>query len=503
MLRGITLVSRIQLKAISKSFPGVRALDTVDFDAAAGEIHALLGENGAGKSTLIKIMTGALQSDSGEIFLDGKPITITSPADARRQGINAVYQEVNLVPTMSVVANLTLGKQPRRYGLVDWSAAKEFARKRLKRLNIDINVDKMLGSFPIAIQQLIAIARALDDDTRVLVLDEPTASLDAAETKMLFTILRELKAQGLAIIFITHFLDQVFEISDRITVLRNGAAVGTTLTAKTDLHGVITMMIGRDLDHSTKRQHNPKSNKDQPILVAEGLGRRRTIAPFDLELRKGEVLGLSGLLGSGRTETAKLVFGAIKHDSGTLKFNGHPMTGNSTRQSLRSGIAFCPEERKAEGIFAELSVRENIIIGLQMKRGWLNLLSRAEQEKLSNEMVKALSIATPDIEKPIGQLSGGNQQKVVLARSLVSKPTVLILDEPTRGIDVGAHAEIINLILKLCKDGLALLVASSEIPELVAFSDRVMVLRDRKIVGELLGSEITREKIVQTIAGGN
>ena len=503
VLRGLILVSRIQLKAISKSFPGVRALDEVNFDAAAGEIHALLGENGAGKSTLIKIMTGALQDDSGEILLDGKPVTITSPADARRQGINAVYQEVNLVPTMSVVANLTLGKQPQRFGFVDWSGAKEFASKRLKRLNLDINVDRMLGSFPIAIQQLIAIARALDEDTRVLVLDEPTASLDAAETKMLFSILRELKAQGLAIIFITHFLDQVFEISDRITVLRNGAAVGTTLTSKTDLHGVITMMIGRDLGHSTQRQHKSKSNKDLPILAAEGLGRRRTIAPFDLALRKGEVLGLSGLLGSGRTETAKLVFGAIKHDSGTLTYNGQQISGNSPRQSLRLGIAFCPEERKAEGIFAELSVRENIIIGLQMKRGWLNLLSRAEQDKLSNEMVKALSIATPDIEKPIGQLSGGNQQKVVLARSLVSKPTVLILDEPTRGIDVGAHAEIVNLILKLCKDGMALLVASSEIPELVAFSDRVMVLRDRKMVGELVGAQITREKIVQTIAGGN
>ena len=502
VLRGIILVSRIQLKAISKSFPGVCALDEVDFDAAAGEIHALLGENGAGKSTLIKIMTGALQSDSGEIFLDGKPITITSPADARRQGINAVYQEVNLVPTMSVVANLTLGKQPRRFGFVNWSGAKEFARKRLKRLNLDINVDKMLGSFPIAIQQLIAIARALDDDTRVLVLDEPTASLDAAETKMLFNILRELKAQGLAIIFITHFLDQVFEISDRITVLRNGAGVGTALTSKTNLHDIITMMIGRDLDHAEKRQHDGNSARAQPIMVAEGLGRRRTIAPFDLVLRKGEVLGLSGLLGSGRTETVKLVFGAIKHDSGTLTYKGQHIGGNSPRQSLRQGIAFCPEERKAEGIFAELSVRENIIIGLQMKRGWLNLLSRAEQDKLSKEMVKALSIATPDIEKPIGQLSGGNQQKVVLARSLVSKPTVLILDEPTRGIDVGAHAEIVNLILKLCEDGLALLVASSEIPELVAFSDRVMVLRDRKIVGELVGSEITREKIVQTIAGG-
>src|SRR5665213_801508 len=503
VLRGLTLVSRIQLKAISKSFPGVRALDEVDFDAAAGEIHALLGENGAGKSTLIKIMTGALQSNSGEIYLDGKPVTITSPADARRQGVNAVYQEVNLVPTMSVVANLTLGKQPRRFGFVDWSAAKEFARNRLKRLSLDINVDRMLGSYPIAIQQLVAIARALDDDTRVLVLDEPTASLDTAETKMLFSILRELKAQGLAIIFITHFLDQVFEISDCITVLRNGKAVGTVRTSKTDLHGVITLMIGRDLGQTKKRKYNTHSNKDVPMLIAKGLGRRRTIAPFDLELRKAEVLGLSGLLGSGRTETAKLVFGAIKHDSGTLMYNGQQMSGNSPRQSLRLGIAFCPEERKAEGIFAELSVRENIIIGLQMKRGWLNLLSQSEQERLSKEMVKALSIATPDIEKPIGQLSGGNQQKVVLARSLVSKPSVMILDEPTRGIDVGAHAEIINLIRKLCEDGMALLVASSEIPELVEFSDRVMVLRDRKIVGELVGSQITREKIVQTIAGGN
>ncbi len=500
----VTPTPRVELLGISKTFPGVRALSKVDLRLNAGEVHALLGENGAGKSTLIKIMTGALRAEEGEIHLDGQPVEIKTTADAQPLGISTVYQEVNLIPTLTVTKNLTLERQARRFGLISWRRARDVARQRLKRLNLEIDVERPLGSYSVAIQQLVAIARALEENTRVLVLDEPTASLDSNETELLFRIMRDLKARGIAIVFITHFIDQVYEIADRISVLRNGRLVGGAPTAELPRLKLISMMIGRELAHVEARPA-PLGNeaRGEPLLAAEGLGRRRTMEPFDLALRPGEVVGLAGLLGSGRTETAKLMFGAIRPDSGRLKFEGEPVAHNSPRHALHSGIAFCPEDRKAEGLLGELSVRENIMLGQQIKRGWLRRLPLGEQKRLTEEMIKALAIATPDADKPVAQLSGGNQQKVVLARSLAAQPKVLILDEPTRGIDVGAHAEIVALIRHLCSEGLALLVASSELDELVAVSDRVAVLRDRHKVGEMAGAEITRENIIQTIAGGD
>ncbi len=487
---------------ISKAFPGVRALEKVDLRLNAGEVHALLGENGAGKSTLIKVLTGAVRRDEGEVRLDGRPVEVNTTAEARTLGISTVYQEVNLVPTLTVTENLTLERQARRFGLISWRSARAVARQRLKRLNLDIDVDRPLGAYSVAIQQLVAIARALEEDTRVLVLDEPTASLDANETQLLFQIVRDLKSHGIAIVFITHFLDQVYEIADRISVLRNGRLVGGAPTAELPRLKLISLMLGRELAHTEARPTTHAATATgEPELSAEGLGRRRTMEPFDLALRAGEVVGLAGLLGSGRTETAKLLFGAIRADSGQLKFEGTPVAHNSPRHSLHSGIAFCPEDRKAEGLFGELSVRENIMLGLQTKRGWLHRLPHDEQRRLAEEMIRALAIATPDIDKPVGQLSGGNQQKVVLARALASQPRVLLLDEPTRGIDVGAHAEVVALIRRLCAQGLALLVASSELDELVAVSDRVAVLRDRRKVGEMAGDDITRQNIIQTIAG--
>jgi simple sugar transport system ATP-binding protein len=487
---------------VSKTFPGVRALEQVDFRVEAGEVHALMGENGAGKSTLIKIMTGALLGDEGDIRLDGRSVQIGSTGDAQALGIGTVYQEVNLVPTMSVTKNLTLVRQPRRFGLVDWGTARKRARERLKRLDVEIDIERPLGSYSVAIQQLVAIARALEDDTRVLVLDEPTASLDANETALLFKIVRDLKERGIAIVFITHFIDQVYKIADRISVLRNGRLVGCAPVGELPPLKLISLMLGRELAGAEERAAKSASTaKGEPILVAEGLGRRRVMAPFDLSVRAGEVVGLSGLLGSGRTEVAKLLFGAIKHDSGKLAVGGAEVKAASPGHSLRLGLAFCPEDRKAEGIFGELTVRENIILGLQTKRGWLNRLSHDEQEALADEMIKALAIATPDADKPVGQLSGGNQQKVVLARALTANPRILILDEPTRGIDVGAHAEIVALIRKLSSQGLALLVASSELDELVAVSDRIAVLRDRRKVGEIEERDIDRQTIIDTIAG--
>ncbi len=495
--------ARVEMLGISKAFPGVRALEKVDLTLKAGEVHALLGENGAGKSTLIKVLTGALSADEGEIRLDGKPVTIHTTADAQTLGISTVYQEVNLIPTMTVTKNMTLERQSRSGGIISWRKSREIARQRLRRLNLDIDVERPLGSYSVAIQQLIAIARALEADTRVLVLDEPTASLDAAETQLLFQIVRDLKSQGIAIVFITHFIDQVYQISDRISVLRNGRLVGEALTAELPQVKLISMMIGRELEQvEALRTGGVGQASGEPIMVAEGLGRRRTMEPFDLTLRPGEVVGLAGLLGSGRTETTKLMFGAIRADSGHLTIRGNPIAHNSTRQALHNGVAFCPEDRKAEGLVGELNVRENIMLGLQLKRGVFKLLSQDQQKKLAEDMIKALNIATPDAEKQVNQLSGGNQQKVVLARALASQPAILLLDEPTRGIDVGAHAEIVALIRRLCGEGLALLVASSELDELVAVSDRVAVLRDRKKIGEMVGDDITRDNIVHKIAAG-
>ncbi len=396
----------------------------------------------------------------------------------------------------------TLGRQPKRFGMIWWRAARARAEARLQRLGIEIDVERPLGAYSVAIQQLVAISRALEDDTRVLVLDEPTASLDAGEVQRLFQILRDLKSRGIAIVFITHFIEQVYEIADRISVLRNGRLVGAGTTKELPSLRLVSLMLGRELQQAEERaRQSDASVAREPILLAKGIGRRRTMAPFDLTLYPGEVVGLAGLLGSGRTETAKLLFGAIRPDSGRLEIAGTQIAARSPRQSLLRGMAFCPEDRKAEGIFGELSVRENIVLALQTKRGWLRRLPQSEQERLALEMIHALGIATSDAEKPVGLLSGGNQQKVLLARSLVSEPHILILDEPTRGIDVGAHAEIVTLIRILCAQGLALLVASSELDELVAVSSRIAILRDRRKVAEIAGRDLTRETVIRTIAG--
>jgi len=496
------LKPRVEMRSIGKSFPGVRALSSVDFTLYPGEVHALLGENGAGKSTLIKILTGALSRDAGEIRLDGKPVSFNSTGEAQAHGISTVYQEVNLIPAMSVTKNLALGPSRGALGVISWGKARKRARGKLSRLKLNIDTEQPVGSFSVAVQQLVAIAHALDDDTSVLVLDEPTASLDAQETATLFGIVSDLKARGMAIVFITHFLDQVYEISDRISVLRNGNLVATHMASEISRQDLISEMIGRELGEvEATLAHKAETGPGKQKLVARDLGRKRTLKPFDLTLHAGEVVGLAGLLGSGRTEMTKLIFGAIRSDSGEIRVDGQDMSGATPRRSLASGIAFCPEDRKAEGLVGDLSIRENIMLSMQAKRGWLRQLPRRDQEKIAAEMIRALGIATPDAEKPVRQLSGGNQQKVVLARALASNPGILLLDEPTRGIDVGAHAEIITLIRKLCNDGMALLVASSELDEIVAASDRVAVLRDREKVGEIDGADINRDNIIRMIAG--
>ncbi|CAN7575306.1 sugar ABC transporter ATP-binding protein [Rhizobium sp. LjRoot98] len=485
---------------IVKTFPGAIALNKVDFSLRRGEVHALLGENGAGKSTLIKCMTGAYRRDAGQLSLDGTEIDPRDTLDAQKLGIGTVYQEVNLLGNLSVAENLFLGRQPRRFGLIQNGEMKRRANALLAQYGIDINVSAALESYSVAIQQVVAIARAVDLSGKVLILDEPTASLDAQEVEMLFRIVRDLRARGLGIVFITHFLEQVYDLSDRITVLRNGQLVGTRDIASLPRRELVTMMLGHELQFVEKAVGAVETASGPVHFRFSKYGKTGKINPFDLDVRKGEVVGIAGLLGSGRTETAELMFGVHKADSGSADIGGKTANLSSPRAAIAEGFGFCPEDRKLDGIIGELSVRENIALALQARRGWARPLAASEQNALADRYIKALDIRTSDREKPIRLLSGGNQQKAILARWLATNPQFLILDEPTRGIDVGAHAEIIRLIGELCAQGMSLIVISSELEELVAYSSRIIVLRDRAHVAELTGSEITTEHIVNAIA---
>lgn len=493
----------LSARDICKSFVGIKALEGVDFDVRKGEVHALLGENGAGKSTLIKVLTGVYKLDRGAISLNGEDVQVRDTLHAQQLGIGTVYQEVNLLPNLSVAENLYIGRQPKRFGLTDAGAMNAMARQLLAQYDIDIDVKAQLSSFSVAVQQLVAIARAVDLSGSVLILDEPTASLDRHEVELLFSVMRKLRERGLGIVFITHFLDQVYTISDRITVLRNGRLVGTRAIADLPRMELVSMMLGRTLEVTTEHgRHRADKPQDGKAISFSGYGLSRSVAPFDLTIAPGEVVGVAGLLGSGRTETARLMFGIDAPDSGAATVDGKPVRISSPREAIRLGFGLCPEDRKMDGIISDLSVRENIALALQARRGWLNRMPSRKQAELANRFVKALDIRTTDIEKPVKLLSGGNQQKVILARWLATEPRFLILDEPTRGIDVGAHAEIINLINRLCEEGLALLVISSEIEEIVTYSTRVRVLRDRRHDRELSGQAISTGSIMRAIAGG-
>lgn len=485
-----------------KTFPGVKALSGVDFTIRPGEIHALMGENGAGKSTLIKVLTGVYRRDAGEMTLAGKAIDPHSPQDAEASGISTVYQEVNLVPFLSVAENICLGRQETCCGFIRWGRIRSRAEQALARLGIQIDVTQPVSSYSIALQQLVAIARALDVQAKLLILDEPTSSLDEGEVERLFGILRQLKAQGLGIVFVTHFLDQVYAVSDRITVLRNGQFVGEFEAATLPRIELISKMMGKELSEAefARRARSGLSMTGESLLQMRGVGRRGSLQPMDLELRKGEILGLAGLLGSGRTETARLVFAIDAKDEGEMSLDGKQVQLKSPRDAIARGFGFCPEDRKVEAIIPNLSVRENIALALQARRGWTRYVSRKEQLQLADQFIKALNIKTPSPEQPIRLLSGGNQQKVILARWLASNPRLLLLDEPTRGIDVGAKLEIEKLMQKLTEDGMAILFISSDLEETVRNSHRVVVLRDRRKVAELRGEEITEHNIMHAIA---
>jgi monosaccharide-transporting ATPase len=495
----------IQMKGIAKSFPGVIALEDVDFSLRKGEIHALMGENGAGKSTLIKVLTGVEHPEKGSIELDGKLVQVRSPQHSQELGISTVYQEINLCTNISIAENIMLGHEPHRFGSIDWRKMNEQANRAIKRLGIDIDVTKPLRNFPVAIQQMVAITRALEIlSTKVLILDEPTSSLDIHETNLLFGVMRKLKGEGIGIIFITHFLDQVYQIADRITVLRNGKLVGTFETASLPRVELVAKMLGRsmtELEAMSKARSEDKKEQDKiPLVEAQGLGLTKSLDPVDLELNAGEVVGVAGLLGSGRTEMASLIFGIDAPDNGSLKVHGEAVNHFSPKESLKRGIALCPEDRKAEGVVGDLTIRENIILALQARYGWFKFISPQKQYEIAQKFIRLLGIITPSPDQLVKNLSGGNQQKVILARWLATSPQVLILDEPTRGIDVGAKAEIQKLVLDLAEEGMSIMFISSELEEVMRVSQRVVVLRDRKKVAEYAG-DVDEQTIIYCMAG--
>ena len=498
----------LQLAGIDKQFAGNPVLRGVRLNLYPGEIHALMGQNGAGKSTLIKVLTGVLESSGGEMRLSGQRIRPDSPLAAQKLGISTVYQEVNLCPNLSVAENVFAGRYPR-YGLsqgyrIDWGSVHRRARELLARIGLDIDVTQLLSSYPVAVQQLVAIARALGVESKVLILDEPTSSLDEDEVQKLFEVLRRLRGEGLAIVFVTHFLNQVYAVSDRITVLRNGAWVGEWMAKDLEPQALISAMLGREFSVQTAVAGAQRDNalNERALLQAKGLGQAGRLLPVDVSVHAGEVLGLAGLLGAGRTELARLLFGLESADRGSLHIRGEAVQLSNPADAVKHGIALCPEERKTDGIVAELSVRENIALALQARLGLRKFLSMAEQTALAEHFVKKLGIKTASIETPIGLLSGGNQQKAVIARWLATDPKLLILDEPTRGIDVAAKQEIMEEILRLARDGMAVLFISSEMSEVVRVSDRIAVLRERSKVGELPGGS-TEDEVYQMIAAGN
>jgi simple sugar transport system ATP-binding protein len=504
----------VELRGITKHFQGVRALSGVDFRLLPGEVHALMGQNGAGKSTLVKVLTGVYRADAGQLLLDGHAISPQSPLEAQRLGISTVYQEVNLCPNLSVAENILLGIEGTSHWAIRWRALRRRAHALLADLNIHIDVAAPLARYPLAVQQMVAIARALapHEQTgkariKVLILDEPTSSLAEDEVKMLFSVMRRLKAQGIAILFITHFLKQAFEISDRFTVLRNGSRVGEYPVAALSPMDLIVKMVGKEIAaagpaRAARAAPDQTARAEQPFLRVRGLGKRGSVTGIDLDVQPGKAIGIAGLLGSGRTETARLLFGIDHADRGTLAVEGKPVRFGSPLEAIQHGLGFCPEDRKAEGILGELSLRENIILALQCKRGLFRSLSRARQDEIARQYIALLGIKARDADVPIATLSGGNQQKALLARWLATDPRMLILDEPTRGIDVGAKVEIMAQVMGLCDNGMAVVFSSSEMTEVLDYADRVVVMRDRTKVGELDAAAADEHQVFQLIAGG-
>jgi ribose transport system ATP-binding protein len=495
----------LDIVSVSKSFTGVQALQDVSLGLRPGEVHALVGENGAGKSTLIKVATGVYEADSGEVRLDGRRVHFSSPLAAQQAGISTIYQEINLVPLMSVARNLFLNREPRWFGIIDSRRMKREARRILREYGVDVNVGRPLRELGLGAQQMVAIARAVQIDAKVVIMDEPTSSLEPREVETLFGVIDRLKAQGIAIVYVSHRLDELFRICDRVTVMRDGRVVHEGAMAELDRLRLVSLMLGRDVAElqrhgTTKFGADHEVGSAAPVLRAQGLSSRRRLEDVSLEVRPGEVVGLGGLLGAGRSETAKAIVGALRTDGGEVEINGQPVRRNSTAAAIRAGAVMLPEDRKTEGIVPSLSVRENIVLAALPRISRAGLVNRAKQDEIVDYFMKRLRIKASSPEQRVSELSGGNQQKVLLARWLCLNPKLLLLDEPTRGIDVGAKAEVQGVIDELAKEGLGVLLISSELEELIEGSDRVVVLKEGRVVGELDGEHVSEDELMRSLA---
>ncbi|MDQ1681423.1 MAG: galactofuranose transport system ATP-binding protein [Frankiaceae bacterium] len=493
-----------EARGIVKTFPGVRALRDVSISLRAGEVHALVGENGAGKSTLIKVLTGVYQADAGQLLLAGDAVSFASPRAAQDAGISTIYQEVNLVPLQSGARNLYFGREPRtRLGLVDEKKMVADARSLLRELRIDVDPTVPVASLALGAQQMISVARAVSLDARVVIMDEPTSSLETREVETLFGLIDRLRGSGIALVYVSHRLDELYRICDTVTVLRDGQLVHTGRLADLPRQQLVASMLGRELlaQHARSASTTTYVDDVRPALSAKGLTKRALLHGVSVDIRPGEVVGLGGLLGAGRSETAKAILGALSIDAGTVEVDGKPVPHGSPAQSIEAGVVMLSEDRKAEGILPNLSIRDNIILAALPRLSRRGLFSDGAADKLVDTFMKRLNIKAYGPGQKVGTLSGGNQQKVLLARWLCLEPKVLMLDEPTRGIDVGAKAEVRRLVDELAEQGLAVLLISSETEELVDGAHRVLVLRDGAVVGELGGAELTEEDLVRAIAG--
>lgn len=493
----------LEVRNMSKRFGGVRALDRVNFAVMPNEIHALLGENGAGKSTLMKIISGAYQKDAGEILVNGRPVEITKPLDAIKLGIAIIYQDLNLIPDLTVAENIFFGRLPHRGLLhtIDVSRIREAARELLSEINADIDPAAVVGDLTVADRQLVAIARALSFKPRLLIMDEPTASLSDHEVRVLFDVMRKLKSENAGVVFISHHLDEIFEVADRVTVLRDGQYVGTKPITEVDRETVVHMMVGRRVDTLYPKVHEPDPEGDV-VLEVEGLSLGRRLRDISFNLRRGEILGISGLVGAGRSELLQCIFGEISFTSGSIRLEGKEVRFSSPNEAVASGIALVPEDRGEEGLHLEMTVRENITLP-HLKRFFDKLrINRDAEKEVSNSLIERLAIKTPDSEQLVAFLSGGNQQKVAIAKWLVSEPKVLMLDEPTKGVDVGAKSEIHRLMSQLASKGVGIIMVSSDLPEVLGMSDRVLVMSDGVITAEFTRAEATADRIMMAATSG-
>ncbi len=494
----------LEMQGIQKAFAGSLALDGASLSVGAGEVHALIGQNGAGKSTLIKVLTGAYRRDAGSIVFGGREVEFASPLAAQQGGIATIYQEVNLIPLRSVAENVFLGREPRRFGVVQWRAMNSEAARLLSGLGIEIDVTQPLGAYSTAIQQMVALARAVSISARLVIMDEPTSSLNEREVSTLFGVIRGLRERGVSVIFVSHRLDELYAVCDRITVMRDGRTVFSGSMSEISKLQLVEQMLGRTLKSEGRQTGFVRSEQvGQTLLSASGVRSGPRLHGADIEVRAGELVGLAGLLGSGRSELARVIFGADRAEGGEVRLSGQPTHFRSPQDAIEAGMGFCSEDRKGEGIVPELSVRENLTLALLPRLSKGGVVDTARQAELVEHFIGELGIKTSGPDQPIRELSGGNQQKVLLARWLAMNPKLLILDEPTRGIDVGAKAEIQRLIGELAQGGLGVLMISSELEELIEGSNEVTVLRDGQSVARLSGERLTERQILHAMAQGS